>query len=296
MKPHLPLIILACLSLQLSAQVKNTYSFAQGDTTQVIISWDVWAVSGDPILGCNIYRIENMDIPLNEALLTSADSTYQFVDDSEFDPYFPPKYTIMAIRSSDTLEVAYADGFSSIEFTTLGTDSLVMEFVVWNTDTCCLGIFVYYDYVVAGFTEYHDPFIITFPPGFPFFNGFYDFKLRFFSEYTMSYADLNITEDFIAHFLTTVGIPEVAEPVHQVGVFPNPLTDGSVMSFYLAEGSYSKIEIYNLTGKKVKSVFEGYLPAGSHTFSINKNEFAPGLYFSRLQTSTGSVVGKMMVK
>jgi hypothetical protein len=295
MKPHLPLIILVCLSLQLTAQIKNTYSFAQGNTTQVSISWDAWAVSGDPILGCNIYRIENTDVPLNETLITSVDSTYQFIDDTEFDPYFPPKYTIMAIRSSDTLEVAYAHGFSSIEFKTVGTDSLEMEFVVWNTDTCCLGIYVYYDDLVAGFTEYHDPFIITFPPGFPFFNGFYDYKLQFFSEYG-PYADLKITEDFIAYFITTVGIPEVAEPVQQLGIFPNPLTESSALSFYLAEGSHTQVEIFNLAGSKVKSVFDGYLPAGSHKISLNKNELAPGLYFSRLQTSAGIVVGKMMVK
>jgi hypothetical protein len=296
MKPHLPLIILACLSLQLTAQVKNTYSFAQGDITQVSISWDAWAISGDPILGCNIYRIENMAVPLNETLITSVDSTYQFFDDTEFDPDFPPKYTIMAVRSSDTLEVAYAHGFSSIEFYTLGTDSLVMEFVVWNTDTCCLGVYVYFDDILAGFTEYQDPFIITFPPGIPFFGGYGSTKLQFFSEYTMSYAELKITEEFIAHFLTTVGITEIEEPVHQLGIFPNPLAESSTLRFYLAEGSHSQIEIYNLTGEKVKSVFEGYLPAGSHKFSINKNEFAPGLYFTRLQTSAGSVVGKMMVK
>ncbi|MBE0661005.1 MAG: T9SS type A sorting domain-containing protein [Bacteroidales bacterium] len=295
MKPHLPLIILTCLSLQLSAQIKNTYSFAQGDTIQVSVSWDAWAISGDPILGCNIYRIENMDVPLNETLLTSVDSTYQFIDDTEFDPYFPPKYTIMAIRSSDTVEVAYAHGFSSMEFKTVGTDSLVMEFVVWNPDMCCLGVNILLEGIVAGYTNYIDPFTLTFPPGISL-SGDYDyFELAFLSDWGF-YADLKITEDFIAHFLTTVGIPEIEEPVHQLGIFPNPLTEGSALSFYLADGSHSQIEIYNLTGKKVKSVFVGYLPAGSHKFSINKNEFAPGLYFSRLQTSAGSVVGKMMVK
>lgn len=296
MKPHLPIIILACLSLQLAAQVKNTYSFAQGDTTQVSISWDAWATSGNPILGCNIYRIENMDVPLNETLITSVDSTYQFVDDTEFDPYFPPKYTIMAVRSSDTLEVAYAHGFSSIEFYTLGTDSLVMEFVVWNTDTCCLGVYIYIDDIISGLMQYNDPFIITSPywnPSYVYYD--YEIKLQFFSDH-WPYADLKITEDFWAYLLTTVGIPEIAEPVHQLGIFPNPLTESSALSFYLAEGSHSQVEIYDLTGKKVKSVFEGYLPAGSHTFSIYKNEFAPGLYFTRLHTSAGIVVEKMMVK
>lgn len=295
MKPHLPLIILVCLSLQLTAQIKNTYSFAHGDTTQVTISWDAWAVSGDPILGCNIYRIENTDVPLNATLITSTDSTYQFIDDTEFDPYFPPKYTIMAIRSSDTLEVAYAHGFSQIIFSTTGTDTLQIELVMWNADMCCLGVYIYLDDIIAGLMEYNDPFIITFPPGIPLFGGYDDFKLQFFSEFG-SYADLNISLDFILYFLTTVGISEIEEPAHQLSIFPNPLTESSALSFYLADGSHTQVEIFNLAGRKVKSVFEGYLPAGSHKISLNKNELAPGLYFSRLQTSAGIVVGKMMVK
>jgi hypothetical protein len=276
MKPHLPLIILTCLSLQLSAQVKNTYSFAQGDTTQVSISWDAWAVSGDPILGCNIYRIENMAVPLNEALLTSADSTYQFVDDTEFDPYYPPKYTIMAIRSSDTLEVAYAHGFSSIEFYTLGTDSLVMEFVVWNTDTCCLGVFVYLDDVVAGLTDYHDPFIITFPPGIPLYGGYGSIKLRFFSEYTMSYADLNITEDFIAYFITTVGIPEIVEPAHQLNIYPNPAKDHITFALENTE-HHSNIELrcFNLLGMQQHQTT---ILRGQQQTSANVSAWPPGMY------------------
>jgi hypothetical protein len=275
MKPHLPLIIFTCLSLQLSAQVKNTYSFAQGDTTQVTISWDAWAVSGDPILGCNIYRIENMDVPLNATLITSVDSTYQFIDDTELDPYFPPKYTIMAIRSSDTLEVAYAHGFSSIEFYTLGTDSLVMEFVVWNTDTCCLGIYVYYDDLLAGVTEYHDPFIITFPPGIPFFNVFYDFKLQFFSEHG-PYADLKITEDFIAYFITTVGIPEIVEPVHQLNIYPNPAKDHITFALKNTE-HHRNIELrcFNLLGvqKHQTTILRSQQQA-----SANVSAWPPGMY------------------
>jgi hypothetical protein len=282
--------------LQLNAQIKNTYSFAQGNTTQVTISWDAWAETGEPILGCNIFRVENPDVPLNEELITSADSTYLFVDDTTFDPDFPPKYTIMAIRSSDTLEVAYAHGFSSIEFKTVGTDSLLMEFVVWNTDTCCIGVYVYFDEILGGFTEYHDPFIITFPPGIPLFGGYGSTKLRFISEYTPSYADLKITEDFIAHFLTTVGVPETPQTIRQLSVYPNPFTESAKISFYLPEASHTQLDVFDLSGRKMLTVFDANLQAGSHEYSIGKEQLASGIYFYRVKTLTGSVAGKMMVK
>jgi hypothetical protein len=296
MKPHLPLIILCCLSLQLSAQIKNTYSFAQGDTTQVTISWDVWAETGDPIMGCNIFRLENPDVPLNETLITSVDSAYQFVDDTSFDPYFPPKYSIMAVRSSDTLEVAYAHGFSSIEFYTLGTDSLVMEFVVWNTDTCCLGVYIYLDGIISGLMQYNDPFIITSPywnPSYVYYD--YEIKLQFFSDH-WPYADLRITEDFWAYLLTTVGVPETPQPIHQLNVYPNPFTESATISFYLPEASHTQLEVFDLSGRKMLTVVDAYLPAGSHEYSTGKEQLAPGIYFYRVKTLTGSVAGKMMVK
>jgi hypothetical protein len=275
MKPHLPFIILACLSLQLTAQIKNTYSFAHGDTTQVTISWDAWAVSGDSILGCNIFRLENTAVPLNEELITSSDSTYQFIDDTEFNPYFPPKYTIMAIRSSDTLEVSYAHAFSSIEFKTLGTDSLMMEFVVWNTDMCCIGVYVYLDDLPAGFTEYHDPFIITFPPGIPLIAGNYDFKLQFFSDYG-PYADLKITEDFIAHFLTTVGIPELPEPINQIGIYPNPAKDHITFALEITE-HHRNIELrcFNLLGMQQHQT---KILRGQQQTSANVSAWPAGMY------------------
>jgi len=295
MKPHLPFIILACLSLQLTAQVKSTYSFAQGNTTQVTISWDAWAVSGEPILGCNIFRLENTDMPLNEELLTSTDSTYQFVDETTFDPDFPPKYIIRAVRSSDTLEVSYAHAFSSIEFKTLGADSLMMEFVVWNTDTCCLGVFVYLDDVVAGLTDYHDPFIITFPPGIPLYGGYGSIKLRFFSEYTMSYADLNITEDFIAYFITTVGIPEIVEPAHQLNIYPNPAKDHITLTL---ENTWfhSNLELrcYSLTGVQQYHTRATAHPVG---VEIDVSKWPTGMYIVVVFSDGGPVGrGKFVVQ
>jgi len=288
----LQLIILACLSLQATAQVKNTYSFAQGDTTQVTISWDAWAVSGDPILGCNIYRLENPNEPLNVELITSTDSTYKFIDNTTFNPYFPPKYLIRAVRSSDTLDVAYADAFTSIEFKTLESGTLIVELVVWNPDTCCIGVFVYHDDIVYGFITYNNPFI--FSPAQLATPGHYDsFTLRFLSDMGF-YANLKFTEDFITNLYTTVGISEMPEIANQIGIYPNPANDQITFTLEHKE-HHRNIELrcYNLLGRlqyqaKVVTNHDGVQnPIGITT---NVNNWPPGIYIAVVY-SDGKPVG-----
>lgn len=294
MKTILPLFVLFFSGVQLLAQIVNTYSFAQGDTTEVVITWDAWAESGDPIIGCNIYRIENLDVALNETLITSDDSTFFFTDTSEFNPYFPPKYIIKAVRATDTLEVAFAHAFASIAFSV--TDLIVhFEAVVWNTDTCCMGVFIMDDGLQVGFIEYQNPFNMSMAQLSPLLEQNNNVVLSFFSDIG-PYADLNITNDFIQSLLGVTAIAETSEPFGRLAIYPNPVSVSSTVSFYLLVGSHTNLEIFNLAGKKVHSIVDSYLPHGVHRLHISRHGLTPGLYFIRLNTVSGSAVARMLVK
>ncbi len=74
--------------------------------------------------------------------------------------------------------------------------------------------------------------------------------------------------------------------------FPNPFNAQTTIRFNLANASAVKLEIYNLLGEKVRSLFQGVLPAGINTFQWLGNNTAgenvtSGLYFYRLETNTG---------
>ena len=295
MKPHLPLFVLCCLSMQLTAQIKNTYSFAQGDTTQVVITWDAWAETGDPISGCNIYRYDDQTNPINAELITSGDSAYYFIDTTGLDPYLPPKYIIKAVRDNNTIEVDYAHAFSSIEFFTSATGGLQMGIIPWHPDSCCMGVNGYVDGVQVSFHLYQSPYITYVPPSFWHFHYYYCFEWRFLYFNSSIYTDIKLTKEFIEYLNTTVGVPGLPEAGLSFSVYPNPVVENANISFNLPGPSNALLELYDAGGRKVKSLFQGMLPTGEHTFELNRSQLPPGLYFLRFNADAGSVARKIVV-
>jgi flagellar hook assembly protein FlgD len=73
---------------------------------------------------------------------------------------------------------------------------------------------------------------------------------------------------------------------------PNPFREGTNIGFSLAKPSAVTLEIYDLAGRKVRSLESGDLRAGDHLIRWDgRNEagrrVASGVYFARLQSSFG---------
>jgi hypothetical protein len=81
-----------------------------------------------------------------------------------------------------------------------------------------------------------------------------------------------------------------------VSVYPNPFIDNVVFSFTLEQRSEIILEVFNLTGQKESTVFEGILPAGNHHLTWQATGSAPGMYFYSLKTDQGVITGKMIRK
>lgn len=75
--------------------------------------------------------------------------------------------------------------------------------------------------------------------------------------------------------------------------YPNPFNPSTSISFYLPKSTQVKLSVYDILGRKVASIVESLLPAGSHDFSIKTSEWSSGVYIYRLQTSEG-VLSKQM--
>ncbi len=81
--------------------------------------------------------------------------------------------------------------------------------------------------------------------------------------------------------------------------YPNPFNPTTTVSFMLPHADNVTLDIYNLLGQKVTSLYSGYLSGGSHSIEWNATTesgtlVAGGVYFYRLSTSTGSVTRKMV--
>jgi hypothetical protein len=74
---------------------------------------------------------------------------------------------------------------------------------------------------------------------------------------------------------------------------PNPFNAVTQLSYYLPEAGQVSLEVFNVSGRKVASLTEGWQSAGEHTVSWSAENFASGVYFIQLNTAYGRVAQKV---
>ncbi len=90
---------------------------------------------------------------------------------------------------------------------------------------------------------------------------------------------------------------EIEKPAHisLLTAFPNPFNASTTISYGLPEASDVCIEIYNILGQHVETVFEGGKPAGNHVITWDASAFPSGVYFACLNTLKSSQNIKMVL-
>ncbi len=81
--------------------------------------------------------------------------------------------------------------------------------------------------------------------------------------------------------------------------FPNPSDGATAFDIDLPATARARLEIYDVTGRKVRSLFDDTLTAGPHRFVWDGRDaasriVAPGIYIARLATATSSRSVKLM--
>lgn len=70
--------------------------------------------------------------------------------------------------------------------------------------------------------------------------------------------------------------------------YPNPFNVSTSLEYNLSEASYLNIDIYNILGQRVATLFDGTQDAGQHTIIWDATAFPSGVYFARLKTKRHS--------
>jgi hypothetical protein len=81
---------------------------------------------------------------------------------------------------------------------------------------------------------------------------------------------------------------------------PNPIGGGAALSYRLSSASPVKIDLYDVSGRRVRTLFEGARTAGEHTLSFDSvdeqgRKLASGIYFVRMETPSLSQVRQVTV-
>ncbi len=70
--------------------------------------------------------------------------------------------------------------------------------------------------------------------------------------------------------------------------YPNPFNINTTIKYSLKEKDAISLSIYNITGQKVATLFEGKQEAGDHQITWDAKDISSGIYFAKLETEDKS--------
>lgn len=76
---------------------------------------------------------------------------------------------------------------------------------------------------------------------------------------------------------------------------PNPFNPTTRLSFALPEAAHAKLSAYDITGRLVATLVNGWREAGSHEVTFDGSGLASGIYVYRLTAGSFSACGKMVL-
>jgi len=76
--------------------------------------------------------------------------------------------------------------------------------------------------------------------------------------------------------------------------YPNPFNPSTVITFSLPHSAFASLKVFDMLGREVATLVNGYTTAGSHDVQFNATNLASGVYFYKL-TSGDLVQTKKMV-
>ena len=75
--------------------------------------------------------------------------------------------------------------------------------------------------------------------------------------------------------------------------YPNPFNSSTVISFEMSDAGFVKLAVYDIAGREIITLVEGFYPAGHHQVVFEGTELASGVYFARLEA--GGVMNSVKV-
>lgn len=90
---------------------------------------------------------------------------------------------------------------------------------------------------------------------------------------------------------------EIEEAVFDLSVEPTVLTDQSTVNFETYDTDFVKINVFDQAGRLVKSVFDGNLLAGRHSYTVDRSDLkAAGLFYVKIETAAGISTAEIVVR
>jgi hypothetical protein len=80
-----------------------------------------------------------------------------------------------------------------------------------------------------------------------------------------------------------------------LSVYPNPFNPTAEINFTLVNSGQVRLSVFDISGKEVAILINGYEQAGSHSLTFNAGNLASGIYFFTLNDGSGMRTVKSML-
>jgi len=77
--------------------------------------------------------------------------------------------------------------------------------------------------------------------------------------------------------------------------YPNPFNSSTIIEFEIKKSGDISIEIFDITGKKIDEIINGYYTNGKYSIKYNAENLNSGIYFYRLKTETMNLTKKFIL-
>jgi hypothetical protein len=82
---------------------------------------------------------------------------------------------------------------------------------------------------------------------------------------------------------------------YALSAFPNPFNATTSLDFALPRAAHVRLDLYDVTGRAVKSVADDTYSAGEHRLAVDASALPTGVYFARLTTSDWTATRKLLL-
>lgn len=83
--------------------------------------------------------------------------------------------------------------------------------------------------------------------------------------------------------------------INLISNYPNPFTASTYITFTTA-GGHALVQVFDNEGRMLKTLADGEYPSGTHKLWFENENYAPGIYYARLQNGSVQQVRNMVIE
>ncbi len=111
--------------------------------------------------------------------------------------------------------------------------------------------------------------------------------------YDMSNADFEIIDTSSTSAVKEINVPSPDYCLDQN--YPNPFNPSTQIKYSIAQAGFVKLKIYDVMGRLVDELVDGYREANSYTIIYNASKLTSGIYFYRLESNSFTKTKRMLL-